>query len=200
MNTIIYVHGMGGSADEAELFRDCFPGREVVGFDYLAETPMECVPEFRAAFAEYRERYGQVGVLANSIGAYYSMISLADVEIARAWFISPVVDMEKLILGMMENAGVSEEELRRRGRIDTVGGPPLRWDYLTFVREHPIKWEVPTAVLYGSEDLLTSRRTVETFAESHRVKLTVMEGGEHWFHTPEQMNYLFEWLKNDQDL
>lgn len=26
--------------------------------------------------------------------------------------------------------------------------------------------------------------------------LTVMPGGEHWFHTPEQMQFLDDWMKN----
>ena len=32
------------------------------------------------------------------------------------------------------------------------------------------------------------------FAKKHNAMLTVMEGGEHWFHTEEQMRFLDEWI------
>ena len=31
----------------------------------------------------------------------------------------------------------------------------------------------------------------------HQVSLTVMEGGEHWFHTEEQMRFLDEWIREE---
>lgn len=34
---------------------------------------------------------------------------------------------------------------------------------------------------------MTPRQAVEAYARQHNARLTVMEGGEHWFHTPEQM-------------
>ncbi len=40
-NLVVYVHGKGGSADEAEHYRPLFPGTEVIGFDYMARTPWE---------------------------------------------------------------------------------------------------------------------------------------------------------------
>lgn len=36
---IIYVHGKGGSAEEAGHYRPLFPNSAVVGFDYQAQTP-----------------------------------------------------------------------------------------------------------------------------------------------------------------
>ena len=40
---------------------------------------------------------------------------------------------------------------------------------------------------------MTPCRTVEAYARKHGAKLTVMEGGEHWFHTPAQLAALREW-------
>lgn len=40
---------------------------------------------------------------------------------------------------------------------------------------------------------MTSRRTVEDYIHLHDAKLTVMEGGEHWFHTPAQLEVLRAW-------
>ena len=36
-NIVIYVHGKGGSAAEAEHYRQLFPDSEVIGFDYHAQ-------------------------------------------------------------------------------------------------------------------------------------------------------------------
>lgn len=58
------------------------------------------------------------------------------------------------------------------------------------------KWDAPTSILYGSEDNLTERKTVDVFAERFNCKLTVMPGGEHWFHTPEQLDVLEKWTKD----
>lgn len=51
------------------------------------------------------------------------------------------------------------------------------------MREHPVDWNVPTDILYGSADNLTSIDTIMDFAQAHHVSITVMENGEHWFHT-----------------
>lgn len=54
---IIYVHGKGGSAEEAEHYRVLFPEAEVIGFDYHAQTPREAREEFPQFFAEQRKRF-----------------------------------------------------------------------------------------------------------------------------------------------
>jgi hypothetical protein len=89
---------------------------------------------------------------------------------------------------------VTEAELQARGTISTEFGEVLSWEYLTYVRNHPINWNVPTRILYGSEDKLTSLATMEKFAEVHNARLTVMEKGKHWFHTEEQIEFLDNWI------
>lgn len=42
----VYVHGKGGSAEEAEHYSALFPDSEVLGFDYRAQTPWEAREEF----------------------------------------------------------------------------------------------------------------------------------------------------------
>jgi hypothetical protein len=125
------------------------------------------------------------------------MLALGGEEVRRAYFISPMVNMEKFITDMMAREGVSEEELKEKGEIPTKFGQPLSWKYLTFVREHPITWNIPTVVLYGSNDHLVPYEVIRSFTEAHDMKLTVMDGGEHWFHTPEQMAFLMRWMKEN---
>ena len=96
-NIVIYVHGNGGSAEEAEHCKPLFPDSEVIGFDYRAQTPWEAKEEFAHFFAEKRRHCDKLTLIANSIGALFSLMSLDETLIDRAYLISPVVDMEKLI-------------------------------------------------------------------------------------------------------
>ena len=193
---VVYLHGKGGSAAEAAHYRPLFPGCEVLGFDYTAAAPWEAAAEFPPYFDALCRTHGPVTLIANSIGAYFALHALGAAQLEAAYFISPVTDMEALIRGMMQQAGVTERELRSRGVIPTGFGEPLSWEYLCYVREHPIRWNVPTHILYGERDHLTSLETVSAFAAKTGATLDVMPGGEHWFHTKEQMEYLDRWLEH----
>ena len=57
---IVYVHGKGGSAGEAEHYKILFPNHEVIGFDYRSQTPWEAKKEFFAFFAEKKKRYRNI--------------------------------------------------------------------------------------------------------------------------------------------
>jgi hydrolase len=46
MKKVIYVHGKGGNAAEAEHFGKLFADCEVVGFDYKSQSPQEARDEF----------------------------------------------------------------------------------------------------------------------------------------------------------
>lgn len=167
----------------------------MIGFDYRSQTPWDAVEEFPKLFDAACEKYDSVVLVANSIGAYFAMNALWDKLIEKAYFISPVVDMPQLITDMMTWANVTEDELREKSEIETAFGETLSWDYLCYAREHPVRWTVPTHILYGEKDHLTSFQTISAFAEQVGATLTVMPDGEHWFHTEEQMAYLDQWIK-----
>lgn len=198
-NRIVYVHGKGGSAKEAEHYRTLFPNGEVIGFDYHAQTPWEAKEEFSAFLSQQRKCCDKLVLIANSIGAFFSMSSLDETAIDKAYFISPVVNMEKLICNMMTWANVTEKELADKMEIPTAFGETLSWNYLCYVREHPLLWRVPTCILYGEHDNLTSIDTISAFVAQTGAKLTVMPGGEHWFHTEEQMQFLDDWIEQSID-
>ena len=195
---VIYVHGKGGSAAEAGHYRPLFPDAEVVGFDYRAQSPWEAEAEFPPFFAAQRKRCDRLTLIANSIGAFFSMSALDAALVDRAYWISPVVDMEKLIGDMLQWAGVREQELAEKQEIPTAFGETLSWEYLCYVREHPITWHVPTRILYCDKDNLTSLDTISAFAKQHDAELTVMPDGEHWFHTEEQMRFLDDWIAQNK--
>ena len=192
---VLYIHGKGGSAAESEHYRLLFLDREVIGLDYQTCSPWETGTEIFAAVTKLKEQYESITLIANSIGAYFSMHAGIDSMIRKAYFISPIVDMERLILDMMGWANVTEEQLKAAGVIATAFGEDLSWDYLCYVREHPIRWTAPTEILYGSCDNLTAYETITAFADAHNARLTVMESGEHWFHTAQQMRFLDAWIR-----
>ncbi len=195
---VVYVHGKGGNASEAEHYSRLFEDGEVVGFDYRADTPWEAKAEFRDFFEDKRRKYGEITLIANSIGAFFCMNSLDEKLIDRAFFVSPIADMRALIGNMMSWAGVSEDELSERKTIPTQFGETLSWEYLCYVRENPIRWDVPTRILYGENDNLTSIETIREFSQRIGAELTVMKGGEHWFHMPEQMSFLDNWIISEE--
>lgn len=193
---ILYIHGKGGSHLEAEQYKKNCLGFDVIGIDYEVSFPWIVQNKIQSVYDEVQKEYDQILIIANSIGAYFAMHTLQNCEIEKALFISPILDMERLILDMLGWANVSEKDLCEKGEIPTDFGETLSWDYLCFVREHPIKWNVPTEILYAGKDNLTSRQTVDLFIKSHNASLTVLENGEHWFHTDAQLSFLNQWMVN----
>jgi len=191
-NFVIYVHGKGGSADEAKFYKKFF--EKVVGFDYKSEN----VWDFKEEFLQFisGKNFAEIILIANSIGAYFSMNALSGKKIHKAFFISPIVDMEKIIKNLMRAENVTENELRAKKIIPTKFGENLSWNYLKYVRENKIDWQSPTEILYGEKDNFTNKQTMFDFAEKIGAKVTVMKDGEHWFHTAEQMQFLSDWIKN----
>lgn len=206
----LFVHGQGGSKEEAETFVEIAApaGFQILGIDLPEHgarkgtpgsfDPWTAVPELRAVMARMKAHWSNISLIANSIGAYFSMLAFADEPIEKALFVSPIVDMERLILDMIGWAGVTEKLLRAKGEIPTNFGQTLSWQYLSWVREHPLSgWQAPTSILYAEQDNLTARETVTAFAKAHGAELDVYKPGEHWFHTPEQLDKLREWeLRN----
>lgn len=193
---MIYIHGKGGSAEEAAHYQALFPACDVIGFDYRAETPWAAKEEFPPFCEAFCRTHGRVSLIANSIGAYFALHALGNCRLAGAYLISPIVDMERLILDMLGWANATEAELEARGCMETAFGETLSWTYLSWVRSHPLSWNTPTRILYGSGDHLQSMDAIRSFAGRVGAEVTVMQGGEHWFHTEEQMRFLDEWVLN----
>ena len=202
----VFVHGQNGYKEEAEAFaKNAVPaGYQVLSIDLPEHgerkrgqakfVPWIAVPELQTVIKHCQSRWKQTNLRANSIGAYFSMQAMAKEPLGKALFVSPIVDMERLILTMMRWANVTEAQLQEKGEISTDFGKTLSWQYLCWAREHALQnWQIPTAVLYAGQDTMTDTATIETFAKNHAAKLTVYEQGEHWFHTPEQLEVLKKW-------
>ena len=195
-NAVIYVHGKDGSANEANHYKQFFnEDYEVIGFDYKSKFPWQAKEEFQKYFDFIVTKYNEILLIGNSIGAYFSMISLSEKQIKKAMFISPIVDMENVILNMMKWENVSEEELEAKKIINTSFGESLLWEYLSYVRKNSIIWDIPTSILYGGKDDITPLKTINNFANKINADLTILENGEHWFHTEEQISFLDSWFE-----
>ena len=206
----LYIHGKMGCKEEAARLAEivCPKGYQVLSIDLPGHgertgemerfVPWKVVPELQAVYGSAQQRWKKISLYANSIGAYFSLLAFQNVKPEKSLFVSPVLDMEKLIRDMMGWAGVTQEQLQQAGEIPTAFGETLSWKYLTYAEEHRIaKWDNPTAILYAGQDHLTARETVEEFARRFGCSVTVMENGEHWFHTEEQMAVLDTWLRKE---
>ena len=201
----LYLHGKNGCKEEAERFAAaaCEAGWQVLAIDLPEHgarknspeqlLPWVVVPELQAVYARMKPVWAHIRLYGVSIGAWLAMQALQADAPEKTLLVSPVVDMEALITNMMQYAHVTEEQLRRAGEIPTDLGETLSWPYLCWVREHPLHWHGRTQVLYGDRDALTSRTMIERFRQESGAHLTIMEGGEHWFHTPVQMAVLQTW-------
>ena len=154
-----------------------------------------CLEDLRKIMRYARSRWAQVGLFACSMGAYFSLLEYKDEPLTRALFLSPVVDMKRIIQNMMTWFGVTEDRLKKEGEIPTPVGQTLYWDYYRYVLDHPIeRWNCPTSILCGANDNLCERDVIDEFAGKFGCGLDVMEQGEHFFHTPEQLVYYTAWL------
>ena len=202
----LYLHGKNGCKEEAERFAAtaCEAGWQVLAIDLPEHgarknsperlLPWVAVPEIEAVYARMKPVWAHIRLYGVSIGAWLAMQALQGDAPEQALLASPEVDMEALITNMMQYAHVTEEQLHRAGEIPTDLGETLSWRYLCDVREHPVTWRVPTRILYRERDELTDMRTITEFAEKSGAALTVMPGGEHWFHTDEQLRFLDRWI------
>jgi len=171
----LYVHGMHGHKEEAEAFAEvaCPKGYQVLGIDLpVMNKPWEVLPLLDEVKEYLYSNWESVSLRTNSVGTWFSLQVFQGEKVDKALFVSPLLDMRRFI----ENMPSREE------------------DYYQWVLEHPVtSWNIPTCVLKPDVDLVVSDEVGKEFVATHYCDVTVMKGGEHWFHTPEQMAYLKQW-------
>lgn len=159
-------------------------------------TVQNCVADLQAVLGHARRITPNIDLFSCSLGAYFSLLAYADEHLGQCLFLSPVVDMERLIANMMQWFGVTEERLEAEREISTPIGKTLSWDYYQYVKTHPVTaWNHKTSVLYGGKDTVSERDIVGGFCIRFDCDLTVMEEGEHYFHTEEQLAFYKNWLR-----
>lgn len=206
---ILAVHGNMSNKEDVpiEMFaRHAIDnGYQVLSFDLPEHgerkgesTPCKvqyCVKDLETIMRYIKSRWKHIRLFANSIGVYFSLITFKSEMIEKAWFLSPVVDMQRVIENMMMWFDISEERLNQEKTIDTPIGQTLYWDYYSYVKHHPIdSWSIPTYILYGSKDNICEPDIIKRFAQMFSSKLKIVQEAEHYFHTKTQLVMLDEWI------
>lgn len=154
-----------------------------------------CVSDLSKIMNYAQTKTTDISLFACSMGAYFSLLACKEIPLQQCLFLSPVINMKRIIDNMMTWFNVSEDRLEAEQEIPTPAGQTLYWDYYCHVKENPIvRWDSPTAILYGKEDNLCEFDFVYSFAKEFNCTLEIVENGEHYFHTPEQLNFYRQWL------
>jgi len=208
----IAVHGnMSSKEDEViVIFAEeaINKGYQVLSFDLpehgdrkdeaYACNVQNCVSDLTAIVRYAQTIASNISLFACSMGAYFSLLAYKDLPLEQCLFLSPVLNMERIINNMMQWFNVSEDRLKAEKEIETPIGQTLYWDYYCYVKSHPIDtWNKPTAILYGSDDDITEFDVVSGFAKRYHCKLQVLEHGEHYFHNDQQLHYFRQWLRDN---
>lgn len=155
-----------------------------------------CVSDLKKVIRYARKQADSISLFANSMGAYFSLLAYQNEFLKQSIFLSPVVDMERIINNMMSWFHISPEQLEKEQVIDTPIGQTLYWDYFQYVKEHPItRWSSPTSILYGEKDTLCEYDVVYSFVRNFHCDFKVLEDAEHYFHKDEELSYYRNWLK-----
>ena len=161
---------------------------------YLCKV-QNCVRDLSDIMAYAKEKYDEINLWACSMGAYFSLLAYKNEEIKQCVFLSPVVNMKIIIDNMMLWSNVTENELKEKQEIKTDFGQTLYWDYYEYVKNNPIiSWDKKTHILYGDKDNMQSEDLIKDFSNKFSCDLSVLENGEHYFHTEEQLKFYKEWL------
>lgn len=194
---VVYIHGLNGSAKEAEDFSYLKEKYDVVGLDYQDGNPWELKDTIRDKFAKITKNCKEIVVIANSIGAFYTYEYLSDFNIKQAFFISPIADMQQIIINIMMKEGIHRKDLEEKKFVACKDGTVLSFEFYQNGSKHNDGWKVPTDILYGSRDELVYIENIATFLEKHPLtKLTIKQGAEHYFHTEEEKEFIKNWILN----
>ena len=162
--------------------------------EYLCKV-QNCVNDLKQVIEYVKENYTEINLWACSMGTYFSLLAYKDENINRCLFLSPVVNMKVIIDNMMVWSNTTENELEEKQEIKTDFGQTLYWDYYKYVKENPIiKWNKQTHILYGNKDNMQEQNIIKDFSDKFNCELSILENGEHYFHTEEQLDYYKNWL------
>ena len=162
---------------------------------YLCKV-QNCVKDLKQIIEYAKLNYNEINLWACSMGAYFSLVAYKNEEIKQCLFLSPVVNKKVIIDNMMLWSNTTEEELEEKQEIKSDFGQTLYWDYYKYVKDNPIiNWNKKTYILYGNKDNMQNEDIIKNFSNKFNCDLTILENGEHYFHTEEQLKFYKEWLE-----
>lgn len=155
-----------------------------------------CIEDLGMVMNFVRPRSSDISLFGCSIGAYFSLLAYRDESIRQTLLLSPIVDMKRIIDNIMAWCGVTVKSLEKQQQVETAV-KVLYWDYYQYVISHPIIWNKPTFILYGTNDTVSEFEYVSRFAESSHAEISLFKDGDHFFHTEKQLAYFRLWLKDN---
>ena len=162
--------------------------------NYLCKV-QNCVKDLKQIIEYAKKNYQEINLWACSMGAYFSLLAYKDEDIKQCLFLSPVVNMKVIIDNMMLWSNTTEEKLKEKQEIKTDCGQTLYWDYYEYVKNNPItNWNKKTYILYGNKDNMQNEDIIKNFSNNFNCDFSILDGGEHYFHTEEQLKFYKEWL------
>ena len=114
----LYIHGKGGNKEEAQSIAEviCRYGYQVLSIDLPEHgerkseinsfDPWHIVPELTDVMGFVKVHWERVSLFANSIGAWFSMLSFGNECLDDCLFVSPVLDMKPLFWQVLRLAMV----------------------------------------------------------------------------------------------
>ena len=110
----LFVHGRQSYKEEAVQFAQIIKtyGYQVLSFDFPEHgerknektqfTVQNCVSDLNTVMKSIIASYNNISLYACSIGAYFSLIAFKEIHFNKCLFVSPILDMERLIHNMNE--------------------------------------------------------------------------------------------------
>ncbi|MBP3255831.1 MAG: alpha/beta hydrolase [Clostridia bacterium] len=161
---------------------------------YLCNV-QNCIKDLNQIIEYAKQNYEEINLWACSMGAYFSLLAYKDEDIKQCAFLSPVVNMKVIIDNMMLWSNTTEEMLKEKQEIKTDFGQTLYWDYYEYVKNNPItNWNIKTSILYGNKDNLQDKNIIRDFCNKFNCELSILENGEHYFHTEKQLKFYENWI------
>lgn len=152
----LFVHGKCGCKEDTEEFAKliCPNGWQVLSIDMPEHgvrqgdmdklVPWQVVPELQSVMAYVRKNWEQVGLRANSIGAWFSLLAFRDTPPERSLFVSPLLDMAEL------DAEYDDLGQCNRGGIEgPAGDRPLQWYFNLKQRLRRLREREPEAAFFS---------------------------------------------------
>lgn len=201
----IFIHGHGGNKFEAERFALLAQDYQVLTIDLPGHgerkdienfVPWRVEKELKKVIEYAKQRWSKIYIRATSIGVYFSLLAFKYEKIEKCLFVSPLLDMQRMILDLMNFAKVTKEQLQEKNEIKTSIGQTLSWEYYCFAKDNPIKAICKdTYILYANGDEVIPQDTVEKFVQENKCNLTIIKGCEHWLHLPNEIKKMEQWEK-----
>ena len=129
-------------------------GERVYETDFI--MPDECVKELTYMYEYAKMHAKRISLFGCSMGAYFELLTFADFDIDKVFFLSPVTDMERIIHNLMEYCNINEQQFREKVTVEN-DIETLYFPYYEYVKNHPItEWKHKTYILRGETDTSVS--------------------------------------------